>query len=172
MLDFSQVSVHSGPEESPGYLLWKVSTLWRRAIEAVLQPLKLTHPQFVILAAIGWLTKEDKEIQQIEIARFAGLDPNTTSQILRSLHTKKLIHRNHSSGRSKSPSLTVKGIETLQKAIPAVERADSDFFTSIDCKKATFFSALKRLSKPSHQQQSIIKKLLNDEEEMHTLEPK
>ncbi|HXF29104.1 MAG TPA: MarR family transcriptional regulator, partial [Chlamydiales bacterium] len=139
------VSIHSGPEESPGYLLWKVSALWRRAIEAVLRPLGLTHPQFVILAAIGWLTRQPKEVRQIEIARFAGLDPNTTSQILRSLQTKKLIRREISDGRSKSPSLTAVGSALLQKALPAVEKADSAFFQRVDGKKTVFILALQIL---------------------------
>jgi DNA-binding MarR family transcriptional regulator len=147
MIDFSEVSVHSGPEESPGYLLWKVSSIWRRSIEAVLRPLGLTHPQFVILACIGWLTKEGKETQQIEIARFAGLDPNTTSQVLRSLHTKKLIRRGHSEGRSKSPSLTTSGAKLLQKALPAVEEADDAFFAIVNAKRKGFISVLQKLSK-------------------------
>jgi DNA-binding MarR family transcriptional regulator len=148
MIDFSEVSVHTGPEESPGYLLWKVSSIWRRAIEAVLRPLGLTHPQFVILASIGWLTKEGKEIQQVEIARFSGLDPNTTSQILRSLHAKKLIRRGHSEGRSKSPSLTAAGAKLLQKALPEVEKTDSAFFAAVSSKKTGFISILQKLSNP------------------------
>lgn len=146
MVNFSRVSIHSGPEESPGYLLWKVSTLWRRAIEAILRQLGLTHPQFVVLAAIAWLTKDEKGIRQIEIARFAGLDPNTTSQILRSLHAKKLIRRGQTDGRSKSPSLTATGAALLQKALPAVEKVDSTFFSAIDGKKMNFISALQKLS--------------------------
>lgn len=143
------MSVHTGPEESPGYLLWKVSTLWRRSIEAALKPLGLTHPQFVILAAIGWLNEQAKKgsgfIRQIEIARFSGLDPNTTSQILKSLHTKQLIQVKAQDGRSKSPTLTEKGALLLKKAMPVVEQKDHEFFTPINPKKS-FLSALKALS--------------------------
>jgi DNA-binding MarR family transcriptional regulator len=128
------MSEHTGPEESPGYLLWKVSTLWRRSIESALKPLGLTHPQFVVLAAIGWLTKEGKAIRQIELARFCALDANTISQILRGLNAKKLIERKAQDGRSKSPMLTEKGASLLQTAVPIVEKEDRAFFRGINVK--------------------------------------
>lgn len=147
-LNFSEISVHTGPECSPGYLLWKVSTLWRRNIEAALKPLGLTHPQFVLLAAIGWLTTHSETglIKQIELARFSGLDPNTTSQILRSLTTKKLIQKKAQDGRSKSPILTEKGATLLQKAMPAVEQADHNFFKKTKIQKTSFMNSLQELA--------------------------
>ncbi len=146
MVDFSRISRHAGPEESPGYLLWKVSSLWRRSIEAILRPLGLTHPQFVVLAAIGWFTRERKEVRQVEISRFVGLDPNTTSQVLRSLHTKGLILRGQADGRSKSPSLTPAGSKLLKQALPAVEKEDHAFFSRVDYRKKSYLSTLKALS--------------------------
>jgi hypothetical protein len=56
-INFNEMSIHPSAEESPGFLLWRVSTLWRRAIEAILKPLGLTHPQFVVLATTAWLTR-------------------------------------------------------------------------------------------------------------------
>lgn len=119
------------PEESPGFLLWRVSTSWRRSIEAILKPLGLTHPQFVVLACTGWLTRSGEKTTQAAIGRQAGLDPNTTSQILKSLQTKGLIDRPRSDERSKSPSLTSTGKQTLSKALPAVEKADAQFFSPL-----------------------------------------
>lgn len=34
-VNFNEISVHPSAEESPGFLLWRVSTLWRKAIETV-----------------------------------------------------------------------------------------------------------------------------------------
>ncbi len=131
-VDFSQISDHTGPEASPGFLLWRASTLWRKAIEAGLKPLNLTHPQFVILAATGWLTKGGEKASQVEIGRFAGLDPNTTSQILRTLEGKKLVKRGLSKDeRSKNPLLTSTGAEVLSRAMPTVELVDADFFKAL-----------------------------------------
>lgn len=145
-VDFTQISVHRTPEESPGFLLWRVSTQWRRAIEDVLKPLDLTHPQFVVLATVAWLTKEGQKISQAAIGRQAGLDPNTTSQILRSLQTKKLIDRVRSSDeRSKHPTLTLAGSRCLANALPAVERADAKFFAPLNLKKSGILEALQHL---------------------------
>ena len=44
----------SGPGESPGFLLWKVSNAWQRKQRAALQPFGLTHSQFVLLATATW----------------------------------------------------------------------------------------------------------------------
>ena len=48
--DWSKISQFSEPEHSPGFLLWQVSSLWRRKIETALYPLGITHVQFVLLA--------------------------------------------------------------------------------------------------------------------------
>lgn len=128
-VDFKHISVHDTPEKSAGFLLWHVSTLWRSLIETVLKSLELTHPQFVVLATLAWLTKNDERISQTTLGKMAGLDPNTTSQILRGLEVKKLIRRVQSSDvRAKNPLLTIKGSQILIKALPAVELADAQFF--------------------------------------------
>lgn len=146
-VNFNENSVHSSAEESPGFLLWKVSTLWRRAIETVLKPLGLTHPQFVILATIGWLTRNGEKVTQAEIGRHAALDPNTISQILRSLQVKGLIERSHiPNARSKYPLLTGAGTQSLSKAMPAVESADAAFFELIDLKKSNILKTLQTLA--------------------------
>lgn len=128
-VNFKKISVFETPAQSPGFLLWHISTAWRSSIEAALKPMGLTHPQFVVLASIGWLTKDKTLVSQAAIGQMVGLDPNTTSQILRGLEQKKLIKRNSSSdGRAKNPLLTPKGKQILTQALPAVERTDAQFF--------------------------------------------
>ena len=69
---------------------------------------------------------------QITIGKTAGLDPNTTSQILRTLEAKKLITRAHAlNERSKNPVLTTLGSDKLAQAIPAVEQADALYFNTL-----------------------------------------
>jgi len=131
-IDFKKISIHEGPKQSPGFLLWHISTSWRSSIEAVLKTFGLTHPQFVVLAAIGWLTRNGDFVSQVAIGRMAGLDPNTNSQILKGLEKKSLIKRDQSSdGRAKNVSLTIKGAEALNQALPVVEKADVKFFKSL-----------------------------------------
>lgn len=148
MVNFNEISIHPSAEESPGFLLWRVSTLWRRAIEAVLKPLGLTHPQFVVLATTAWLTKTGEKVNQVEIGKQAALDPNTTSQILRGLQAKGFIERSRTiNERGKHPILTLVGAEILAKAMPAVESADAAFFESVDVKESKILRTLQILSR-------------------------
>lgn len=130
--DFSHISMHEGPKQSPGFLLWHISTAWRKSIESTLKPFGLTHPQFVVLAATGWLTRKGELVSQVAIGTMAGLDPNTNSQVLKGLEQKSLITRGVSSdGRAKSVSLTTQGAVILTEALPAVELADRAFFNPL-----------------------------------------
>lgn len=131
-LNFKKISVHEGPEQSPGFLLWHISTSWRSSIEAALKILGLTHPQFVVLATAGWLTRNGHLVTQVAIGKMAGLDPNTNSQILKGLEQKNFIKRAPSSdGRAKNVSLTIQGSQILKCALPIVEQTDARFFNSL-----------------------------------------
>lgn len=132
-IDFKAISLYAQPEDSPGYLLLKVSLQWKATIEDVLKQFDLTHPQFIILATTAWLTQDHQKVSQIDISRTAGFDPNTTSQILRGLEKKKLIKRMRSlNERSKNPVLTDIGKEILIQALPAVEATDQFFFDRLN----------------------------------------
>lgn len=127
--NFKKISVHEGPKQSPGFLLWHISTSWRSSMEAILKTFSLTHPQFVVLATTGWLTKNGELTNQAAIGKMAGLDPNTTSQIITGLEKKGLVKREASSdGRAKNPKLTAQGSGLLAQALPAVEQEDNKFF--------------------------------------------
>ncbi len=150
--DFKAISLYKTTEDSPGYLLLKVSLEWRSMIEDALQQFDLTHPQFIILATTAWLTQNHEKISQIDISRTAGLDPNTTSQILRGLEKKKLIKRTRSlNERSKSPVLTAIGVDVLTQAVPAVEATDQFFFDRLnENEMAQFMYVFKKLMKSNN----------------------
>lgn len=132
-VNFKEISVHDTPDRSPGFLLWHVSTTWRGLIEMMLKSMGLTHPQFVILAVLGWITRKGDLVTQATIGKMAGLDPNTVSQIMRRLEQKEWITRIKSSdGRAKNPILTIEGSEILKRALPAVETKDSEFFHDLN----------------------------------------
>ena len=98
----------------------------------MLKPIGLTHPQFVILATLGWLTRKGDRVTQAVIGKMAGLDPNTVSQIIKGLEQKELIVREKpSDGREKNPILTIKGSNILRKAVPSVETKDAEFFKKL-----------------------------------------
>lgn len=135
MVNFATISQHPTPDESPGFLLWKASTSWRRALERVLKPFALTHPQFVILATTAWLTKEQEIVTQAAIGAYASIDPNTTSQIMKGLETKGLISRKRKT-RSQTPRLTKEGETLLSQTLPLIEKEDTRFFAAVNLKTA------------------------------------
>ena len=128
--NWNEITKFDGPESSPGFLLWQVSTKWRRLIEAKLLTIGLTHPQFVLLASLGWLTRDGALISQVDLARHCSTDITMTSQVLRTLESKGYIERVKQEGneRSKFPKLTKNGAKLIEQAIPLVEGVDAHFF--------------------------------------------
>jgi len=146
-VSFRHISEFNQPEQSPGYLLWRISTQWRSLVEKALKEHDLTHPQFVVLASLAWLTQDDKKVSQVDVGRMAGLDPNTTSQILRGLEKKKIIERTQSvDERSKNPAITVEGRALFKSVLPAVEKVDTIFFDRLkDSEKNILTKYFKKL---------------------------
>lgn len=147
-ISWDKITQFEGPEHSPGFLLWQVSTKWRREIETTLATLNLTHPQFVLLASLGWLTRHHADVTQVELARHCSTDVNMTSQVLRSLEQKGYIQRHRREGdeRSKCPRLTEKGVKLVEQAIPLVENVDDEFFGHLNEKTTKkFISILQKL---------------------------
>jgi DNA-binding MarR family transcriptional regulator len=144
---WKKISEFKGPEHSPGFLLWQVSTDWRRQIESALLSLKLTHPQFVLLASIGWLTRNRTDITQIQLARHCKTDITMTSQVLRALEKKRYIKRQRIKGddRSKFPRLTLSGSQLIEQAIPLVEAVDRKFFKKWGKKTPQYIEVLQKL---------------------------
>jgi DNA-binding MarR family transcriptional regulator len=130
---WKSISQFEGPEHSPGFLLWQVSMDWRRQIESALSTLGLTHPQFVLLASLGWLTQGDRQVSQIELARHCKTDINMTSQVLRTLERRGYIERHQIRGneRSKYSRMTAIGAQLIEQAIPLVEAIDRKFFSKL-----------------------------------------
>ena len=119
----------AGPAESPGFLLWKISNAWQRRQRMALQAFGLTHSQFVVLATATWFGAEEV-LTQARIAQLSGIDPMTTSQVLRTLETAALIQRvdHPKDPRAKSITVTRAGRDLARKAVVVVEDTDAAFF--------------------------------------------
>lgn len=122
------------PEESPGYLLGQLNLIWQRNQKKVLDPLDLTQTQFVLLAALAWLSKTKTDVTQIDIANQGNADRMMVSKVLRTLEVKKFISRQeHSTDtRAKTVKLTPSGEKVLQVALARVESADIAFFSVLE----------------------------------------
>jgi DNA-binding MarR family transcriptional regulator len=121
------------PEDSPGYLLAQVTILWQRMQKRVLDPLNLTHTQFVLLASLAWLSRENNMVTQVDIANASNSDRMMVSKVLRTLEEKKFITRYEHpiDTRAKVITLTDEGSKVLQEAIVKVENTDFEFFSAI-----------------------------------------
>lgn len=136
------------PNDSPGYLLGQVTMLWQRKIKKVLDPLNLTQTQFVLLAALGWLSKKNNAVTQVDIANQGNADRMMVSKVLRTLQDKKFISRQEhpTDTRAKVIRLTNEGAKVLQRALTAVENADIDFFSVLGNKLSSFNQNMVKLT--------------------------
>lgn len=130
------------PEDSPGYLLGQLTMLWQRKQKKVLDPLDLTHTQFVLLAALGWLSRTSNEVSQVDIARQSNADRMMVSKVLRTLEEKEFITRqgHETDTRAKIIRLTRSGEVVLQKALRDIEHGDLEFFSVLETKLPSFNS--------------------------------
>lgn len=128
------------PKESPGYLVSHLTMLLHRRQKRVLDPLDLTHTQFVLLAALGWLSRSNDDVTQVDIAAQSNADTMMVSKVLRTLEGKKFITRkaHGSDTRAKVVRLTKAGAQVLQEALVAVERTDVEFFAAVGKGLPTF----------------------------------
>ncbi|GAA2271747.1 MarR family transcriptional regulator [Nonomuraea roseoviolacea subsp. roseoviolacea] len=120
------------PDDSPGFLLWRTTLRWQRAVTAALEPFDLTHVQFVLLACAWWLNREGGRPNQLSVARQAGADVKMASQVLRKLEDKGLLVRetDPADSRAKLLRVTDRGRELIERAVAEVERTDAAFFAA------------------------------------------
>ncbi|MEO8645559.1 MarR family winged helix-turn-helix transcriptional regulator [Pseudomonas sp.] len=123
---------HSGPSDSPGFLLWRISNTWQREQRAALQPLGLTHTQFVMLAVTTCFGSQEP-LTQTRLSQLTGSDPMTTSQVVRALLANGLFVRDvhPTDTRAKIISVSEAGRDIAHKAIVVVEEVDRKFFAAL-----------------------------------------
>lgn len=135
------------PNDSPGYLLGQLTMLWQRKQKKVLDPLDLTQTQFVLLAALGWLSKTSNAVTQVDIANQSNSDRMMVSKVLRTLEDKRFITRqeHETDTRAKTIRLTTNGEFVLQKALIEIENADLEFFATLETKLSSFNKSMVQL---------------------------
>ena len=134
-------------EDSSGFLLWQVTTLWQRGIKKSLDEIDLTHPQFVLLASLLWLSGQKEAVTQIDLSHHTQIDPMTTSSVLRTLERKKLIERqpHPTDTRAKVMKMTAAGLTRTRAAIVRIEGFDDTFFNGLGCDQPGLNSRLQSL---------------------------
>ena len=134
-----------GPADSPGFLLWRTTLRWQRAVATSLAPLGLTHVQFVLLACAWWLNGQGHAPNQLAIAEQAAVDVKMTSEVLRKLENKGLITRgvDENDARARTVTVTERGHTLAVQAVATVEQVDAEFFDHIG---ESFVRGLRRLA--------------------------
>ena len=126
----------------------RVYNKWHSMIKKELKKMNLTHPQFVVLTSLAYLSQDSNEVTQVMISKLAGIDVMTVSQILNLLEKNDFVKRKEHSRdtRAKAVILNKKGEEVLQKAVPLVEQIDEIFFGKLDTDEEQFKHFLARLN--------------------------
>ena len=116
-----------GPLASPGFWLQRAAQAYLRELDARLRPLELTHTQFQLLAAAGWLSREGEHPTQQQVADFAGADRMMTSKVLAALEGRRLLVRTADEQDARVRRITVTGParELLREATRIAREVDA-----------------------------------------------
>lgn len=135
---------HAKADDSPGFLLWKITALWQQALAEVLGGFGITQTQYAIIASLRWREERQMPVTQTDLAEHARLDKMTLSKAIRRLEAAGLVKRAQSSadGRATDVRFTAKGRKTSEVAIVAIERADDEFFSGLSAADLTVYRRL------------------------------
>ncbi|MDH5217153.1 MAG: MarR family winged helix-turn-helix transcriptional regulator [Gammaproteobacteria bacterium] len=114
------------PQQSVGLQFWKLHQYWQKRVLEVLNPLSLTHTQFVILATLKWYQSQNAQPTQQQISNVSGIDKMTLSKAIRQLEVQSYLAREKNSRDSRAVSLliTKTGSRILVSALKKVEQID------------------------------------------------
>ncbi|QAA35289.1 MarR family transcriptional regulator [Clostridium manihotivorum] len=146
-MDFPSTRFKDNADASTGLLFIRVYNKWHSTISQELRNLGITHPQFVVLTSLNFLSQSDDNVTQVSIAKMADMDVMSVSQIVKGLEKNGFIERtaNPKDSRAKAVKLLPKGLEMVIKALPMVEKIDDDFFGILKDDERVFRQYLKIL---------------------------
>jgi DNA-binding MarR family transcriptional regulator len=125
----------SSPTEHPttGYLLWRLTTKLRAAVDRILDPLGLTHAQYTLLASLYGYSQTGAQPSQRELADWTGLEPIFVSKLARALEQAGLLERaeHPADTRAVQLRLTDHGADIAQRAIAVVHAFQEEFTAPI-----------------------------------------
>ena len=133
-------------DESPGFLLWKVTTLWQARLAGVLAKFGITQTQYAILASLRWFEDRGEPPTQTHLAEHARIEKMTLSKAIRALEDDGLLARERSSEDSRAVSVcfTARGRRVVERAVVAIEEADDEFFGSLPARDLAQYKELSR----------------------------
>ena len=131
-------------DDSPGFLLWKITALWQRTLTEVLSNLGITQTQYALLASVCWLELKKEHVSQAGLIDHTKIDKMTVSKAIRKIETMGLLIRKPSclDSRTSDVRLTVLGKKLTHHAIEAVESADHLFFSGLKGERLKHYKEL------------------------------
>jgi DNA-binding MarR family transcriptional regulator len=135
---------HAEANDSPGFLLWKITALWQHTLAGLLGAFGITQTQYAILASLRWFEERREPATQTHLAEHAKLEKMTLSKAIRRLEEDGLVKRAQSSfdGRATQVRFTAKGRNVTEAAIVAIEEADDGFFGTLSAAELATYKAL------------------------------
>ena len=135
---------HASPDDSPGFLLWKITSLWQMKLSEVLGRFGITQTQYAILASLRWFEENGEPTTQAHIADHARIEKMTLSKAIRKLEIDGLVVREKSSADSRAINVTfsAKGKALIQIAVVEIEKADDEFFACLNEQELAQYKSL------------------------------
>ncbi|MER5428278.1 MarR family transcriptional regulator [Streptomyces sp. NPDC002588] len=108
---------------TPGFLVWRLSTKWRVAVDRAVAPLGLTHAQYSLVASLYGMQRDGERPSQRRLADHTGLEPLYVSKLARALESAGLIERTRDprDPRAVQLALTEQGQDVTGRAIKVVQ---------------------------------------------------
>jgi DNA-binding MarR family transcriptional regulator len=127
-----------------GFKAVHVAQRWQRRLEKALEPVGLTHLQFILLATIDWLERAGEVPSQARLANFTLFDRVMISKVLTLLAQKGLIMRDtHPTvAKAKRVDLTPAGRQSLARARPLWAATEKRYFGQIGDKRMAVLGEL------------------------------
>ncbi|MFF5188124.1 MarR family winged helix-turn-helix transcriptional regulator [Streptomyces sp. NPDC000345] len=113
-----------GPAQAtPGFLVWRLSTKWRVAVDRAVAPLGLTHAQYALVTSLYGMQRRGERPSQRRLADHTGLEPLYVSKLARALEAGGLIERTRDprDPRAVQLALTEQGQDVGRRAIKVVQ---------------------------------------------------
>ncbi|WP_079432384.1 MULTISPECIES: MarR family winged helix-turn-helix transcriptional regulator [Streptomyces] len=113
----------SSEDATAGFLVWRLSTKWRVAVDRAVAPLGMTHAQYALLASLYGMARTGLRPSQRRLADHTGLEPLYVSKLARALESSGLVTRTRDPDdpRAMQLSLTERGHELTGRAITTVQ---------------------------------------------------
>jgi MarR family transcriptional regulator, organic hydroperoxide resistance regulator len=105
-----------------GFLVWRLATEWRTALDRALEPMGLTQAQYSVLAPLHGMCRRGARPSQRQLADLTGLDAVYVSKLIRSLERAGFVERATSAADSRAVELSVtsNGLAVMREASQAV----------------------------------------------------